>query len=408
VSVSSQLEGSLQQAPAGAFVSVERRGCSREFALLLHCCRPLYCKADRDRILPLLGAGLDWMHLLESANHHGATPFVYQRLAEAKLDRLVPAESWALIEQQFHTHLRHNLFLVGQLRSILEALDSAGIPAIPFKGPALATALWGHLGLRQCVDLDILVAPKHVLAAMEALHNLGYEPGIRLNSSVWGEHIRVASEMPLRKTNSEMLLELQWDIAPRCFAVEIGMNESWKRAAVSECNGMSVLSFAPEDLLLALCVHGWKHEWSRLIWVSDVARLIVQNPGLDWAAILARSKHYGVKRILSLGVSLAHELLGSPLPEAIDETAQADAELECLLQQARRGLGENRQVSYIGWHLFLLRARERWRDRIRHAVRFVFTPGVPELTAIALPRPLHGLYPVMRVLRLGKQLVASD
>ena len=269
-------------------------------------------------------------------------------------------------------------------------------------------ALWGDLGLRQCVDLDIFVPREHVRAAIAVLHSLDYEPAIRLSSSVWSEHVRVASEMPLRRADAKVLLELQWDIAPRCFAVDIGMDEFWNRTAVSKWEGISMLSFAPEDLLLALCVHGWKHAWSRLVWVSDVARLIVQNPDLEWGAVRARSKQRGVERILMLGVSLAYQLLSSPLPDQITERVYTDARLRHLLEQGRRALAEDRELSYGGWHLFLLRARERWRDRIKHALGCVVTPGVPELTAVSLPRPLHGFYPVMRVLRLAKQVVATD
>jgi len=404
VSVSCQAVSPVSEASAA--VSLE--GCHKEFALLLRCLGPVCTETDRDQIEGLLEAGLDWARLLESADHHGVTPFVYWRLAEADLHRLVPVESWTRLEEQFHANLRHNLFLMGQLATVLQAIYEAANPAVPFKGPALAQALWGNFSLRQCVDLDVLVPRKHVPAAMRVLHNLGYEPAIQLSSSVLGEHIRVASEMPLRKADPDVLLELQWDIAPRCFAVGIGMNEFWKRTAATDWNGMSMRTFAAEDLLLALCIHGWKHAWARLIWVSDVAQLIVQNPALDWRALLARAKECGVERILILGVSLAHELLGSPLPDALSRKAQPDAALRHLLDQARQGLSERTVVSYRNWHFFLLRARERWRDRLKHALRFVLTPGVPELTAVSLPRPLHKLYPVMRVVRLAKQLAAGS
>ena len=136
MSVSWQAQDSLQEAGARALASLEGCGFTREFALLLHCVRPLHNEADRQQITALLEAGLDWAYLLESADHHGEVPIVYQRLAEAKHHWLVRAESWALLEHHFHNKNRHNLFLMGQLTAVLELLKAAAIPCVPFKGPA--------------------------------------------------------------------------------------------------------------------------------------------------------------------------------------------------------------------------------------------------------------------------------
>ena len=397
---------SVLSAPASGAVArgdsaaASESGWRREFDLLVLCAGP-GGESNRERIARLLESGLDWTRLLASADHHGVMPFLYQRLAESDLWRLAPPESWRLLERQFHANLKHNLLLMGQLTSLLRALDEAGIPAVAFKGPALATAMWGSLALRQCTDLDLMVQRQHARGALAVLRGLDYQVAVTLSSPVLDEHIRVASEMQFRKASPEVLLELQWDIAPRCFAVDLDMDEFWSRTTATKLGGVSTIAFAQDDLVLALCVHGWKHAWSRLIWVCDIAQLVVKSRGLDWQRLHGRARELGLERILLLGATLAHELLASPLPEALRKRAQQDADLRRLLDEALLGLSEDRVADYRDWHAFLLRARERRRDRMRHVAGFVMTPGVPELTAVSLPRPFHFLYPILRIFRLA-------
>ena len=50
-----------------------------------------------------------------------------------------------------------NLYLTQEMLKLLSAFRKKGIPAIPYKGPVLAQAVYGNVGLRQFGDLDITV-----------------------------------------------------------------------------------------------------------------------------------------------------------------------------------------------------------------------------------------------------------
>ena len=60
-------------------------------------------------------------------------------------------------------------------------------------------------------------------------------------------------------------------------------------------------TLSPEDLLLALCVHGSVHMWSSLRWVADVARLLERSPQLDWNYTW-QAHDDDVRRALGLGL----------------------------------------------------------------------------------------------------------
>src|SRR5205085_8299101 len=60
-------------------------------------------------------------------------------------------------------------------RAVIEALDRGGIRAMPRKGPWIAADAHGDIGLREAIDVDLLVAPEDLDRAVELLIDAGYE-----------------------------------------------------------------------------------------------------------------------------------------------------------------------------------------------------------------------------------------
>jgi len=62
-------------------------------------------------------------------------------------------------------------------------------------------------------------------------------------------------------------------------------------------------------------VHGTKHRWERLRWICDVAELIRVREDVKWETLMRVAESLGSRHMLSLGLYLAHDVLGAPLPE---------------------------------------------------------------------------------------------
>ena len=107
----------------------------------------------------------------------------------------------------------------------------------------------------------------------------------------------------------------------QCFAVDLEIDACWQRAPHAEFGGQPTLAFAPEDLMLILCIHGWKHAWNRLLWITDVARLLRKSTTLDWRSSSERAKASGTEGILVLGALLAQKLFGIAVPDEIADRA---------------------------------------------------------------------------------------
>jgi len=59
---------------------------------------------------------------------------------------------------------------------VVKRLEHGGVPALPLKGAFLAEALYGDVGMRSSGDIDVLVAPSDLGAAIDVLTRAGYAP----------------------------------------------------------------------------------------------------------------------------------------------------------------------------------------------------------------------------------------
>jgi hypothetical protein len=132
-----------------------------------------------------------------------------------------------------------------------------------------------------------------------------------------------------------------------------------------------VWSFAKEELILYLCVHGVKHCWERLGWLCDLAAVLRRNPDIAWDRLLSGCRAQGNERILLLGLALAAELLGAQLPAPLEAEIHTHVGLRDLVGEVRHRLFG----AYRPWPaglddcVFHLQATRRWRDRISYCLR---------------------------------------
>ena len=57
---------------------------------------------------------------------------------------------------------------------LLARLQSSGICALPLKGAMLSRVLYGDPGMRSSIDIDLLVAPRELLAATQVIKQMGW------------------------------------------------------------------------------------------------------------------------------------------------------------------------------------------------------------------------------------------
>jgi hypothetical protein len=382
-----------------------------EAELLLCCARTVRTSETEAQINALIREGIDWGYLLRTARRHGVAPLLYRHL-EAACPQAVPEGVIGTLRDHFRANSVRNLSLTGELLRLLEAFEARGIPAVPYKGPALAVSAYSNLALREFIDLDILVHRQDVAGAKEVLASMGYRARYRLPRAQEEAYLRSKYEHPFTRDDGKVLLELHWELAERYF-LPFDNERLWGRLEPVALGGKDVRTFSPEDTLLILCVHGAQHAWERLGWICDVAELVrVRQEDMGWEEVIAQASALGGDRILLLGLCLASDLLGVPLPERVAQRVRADSTAKELVERTREQLFRetDRPAGFLegyegapAFHTLHLRVKGSLREKIRYFVRKATILTGEDWSVRALPRVLFPLYYVLRLVRLTKK-----
>ena len=303
-----------------------------ELELLLLCARMQVDEQRAERISGLLADRLDWDRLVLTAWRHGLSPLLYRTLTGVGASN-VPPEVLRRLRSLSEAFRAQNLFFVSTLLRAVRALSAAGIIATPYKGPALAAALYSDLALRQCSDVDMLVRPSDALKARHVLLDSGFIPKRRIPEFAEAAYVRLHCEFSFVTYERQFVVELNWRTAPSYFRFPEIPDSAWDRMGRLSLAGDSVPWFAAEDLLFVLCLHGCKHKWEMLKWIVDIAELLRMHPDRDWRKVTEDARRTGSERMLKLGLFLAHDLLDARLPADVLDAIRSEPSVVSLAQE---------------------------------------------------------------------------
>jgi Uncharacterised nucleotidyltransferase len=342
------------------------------------------------------------------ARTHGVLPLLCSCLIDSSdTDTALSSEYASQLHDEYCINLTQNLAATSELLSLLAAFTQNGIPALPFKGVVLADSAYGKVGLRPAGDLDLLIYQRDVPRAAKLLIGSGYELSTPVEAD--GTPLEAGKyEYHFERPSDGMIVEVRWRLTQSDFRADLGMDWLWPRRQTAALLGTEVPAISPEHTLLLLCLHGSKHEWSRLIWVCDVAQLLVSHPALDWDTVLRDANRFGLSNTLALGLLLSIRLAGVSVPKRIELHLKRNHRI-CILAQhiktnfwddARRIPGEE-----LPYHVQLLgfgdRARWWWRQR-------PLRPNQKDRNMVHIPKAFDFLYYLVRPVRLVRDYWRRD
>ena len=377
-----------------------------ERSFLLTACSQIRREEKTERLRLLAREPIRWELLFNLADRHGTRPLLYQALTD--LEELVPAAEMSALQQSNQTNLRKALFLSRELIRIVDQLSSLGIEVLPYKGLALAEAAYGDIALRQVGDIDLLIHAQDLSRIRDAVRELGYTPHLTFSAAEERAYLKSGYECAFDGAAGPNLLEVQWAIQPRFYAIDFDMDGVFGRAETITVAGRAMKTPSSEDLLLILSAHAAKHVWARLVWLCDIAR-IMSLPTLNWNWIESQATALGIVRIIGVSMLLANRLLGAAIPPGaqvslVDDPASVPLANEI---QSHVASGAAFNVESFAYFRRMMRLREQPADRLRFLQRLAFTPGPGEWQSVRLPGPLFPLYRLVRLARLAARLVRA-
>lgn len=263
---------------------------------------------------------------IAAASHHRLELLLFDALLE---DERIPTRTRAIAMEALEHAGQENACLLDELRRVLGLLAEAGIPALPLKGPVLALLLWDDLRLRRCRDIDVLIPQVNVPEAVQVLQASGYRP-----PPPPGGLLR-----QLEFTHQELgfALDLHWNITHAEVPFSLDFDALWADCRKICCNGVTIPVMSPEWLFAVTSMYLAKcYPWSELVYLSDLARLIVRFPHMDWDRVSAIAARTGTRRICTVCLALIDALAGSAVPARARALLPADAAVRAMARQMSR------------------------------------------------------------------------
>jgi hypothetical protein len=384
-----------------------------EADLILQCARTAI---DTGRVRDLLTSPErkpDWSFILKVAGRNGLLPLVSSNLLR-QLPGCLDEDVRSKLSGFLNDHVRNNFYQSTKVIEICELLDSAGIPALAFKGPTLAVQAYGDVSLRHFVDLDLLVQPRHFDEAVTVLRSAGYHPVEK--ASLLKRKTRFFTrkkDVGLVSEDRRVRIELHWKLSGTHFAMPLEIDQLWKRLDSVTMGGTKLNALPFSDLFAYLCLHGSRHGWGKFLWVADINELInaveAQGTQIDWHDVRQHARKHGCEKALELGIVLIEKFFGRRMDYPDIERILTDERLTVI---ARR-IGENAfaerdaPMEMSEWYAYHLSLREKMSDRLRTRMVYLIwylkiavKPNELDEAVFHLPGMFYPLYYIIRPVRL--------
>lgn len=380
-----------------------------ENQLIIECSKTKNSASQVEKISHILQQPLDWEYIVKIAEKNCVLPLVSWNLLQNFADSLTGKIADEL-NIRFRMHTQRNLTLTKKLVDVINLFNSNNIPLISFKGPLLAVQGYENLALRQFNDLDILVPPNHIDAAIDLLISSGFIP---MNDLHWFEkkdwYLSRKKDVIFVDEKREYILELHWKLSGAHFAYPIEIEKLWQNIETTELAGVDVNVLHFNDLFIYLCLHGSRHSWERLSWICDLNELINSKSEIDWEQISKDAKRLGCENILGFGLFLVHKFFGTKVEVANWQKITDNQIFKDLSEQIERMLfaEESTHLDITNRYSYHLKLKERPWDRFKLHLHYnlwylqlIFSPNKLDKETFNLPSAINPVYYVIRPLRL--------
>lgn len=374
---------------------------SAEVELLILCCAHTDIDATNAiQMRTLLQEDLNWAYLIQTAARHKVTPLLYKTLKNT-YPEAVPKRILNQLRDHFHSTALYNLLLTKELLKLLALFKDNNIAALSFKGPVLATTVYGHVALRQFYDIDVLVHKHNILKARDLLIAQGYQLCGGEDTDI-SHQLQHSHAWPMIHPETRVSIDLHWNLIPTYFdsKTDFSAEMQWESLDSTLLLDTMIPNLNPEDLLLILCLHGSGETWASLGRCCDVAQVIRTYQNINWALVLEKARKLHKERHLFVGLAIASHLLGVKIPDFLQPTIQSDSCVKWFQSRIRESLFLSDGSSEIfNSRLFTFMMKSYGWERVQYFFNQM-KPNEKDIAVLPLPALLYPLYWLIRPIRL--------
>lgn len=313
---------------------------SPEFSLLLLSCRggaESEGVAVDERFLPggvvdrgkhftlaeglIQGGGIDWERLYVRADLLSVRPQL-AKLIDILPAGLIPDSFRARINKAYLDTVHDQISFAAEFMKINSLLAFEGIPAVPFKGFWLAHEYYGSLGDREASDTDLFTEFRHLERIGQIMVENGYTVEKQMAGYTLDDLAGRAGEYNFDRTEDGQCvshLEFHWRMSSPVYGLGISFQDLSSQIVTGRLHESDLEVFTPSAaFLLVVMHHGCKDPFNELKYVLDFAMILRRQSEIDWDWVLVTARRFRMEKLVYVAVSLAHELLGVPVPPAVE------------------------------------------------------------------------------------------
>ena len=353
---------------------------------------------------------------------HRIRPVVYRVLLNAN----VSIEFKTAIKNELHSITLQNFEIAKETERIVKKLTTVGITAIPYKGVAYSKQFYGDISMRESTDIDLAIDASDLLAIKPQFEEDGYAiaPGmenpVKASTTYYTENKDLCFDKVT--SNHQFHVELHWMVTHPRYQAPTNLNKiNIAETVESELGGTSLRFLEPTEHLRATLLHHLLHdgmEYLKLLVDITQAKVAIRSSrqeaeklnNQDVKITLLNKKiaeleqHYNIEPILQA----IKELFGIGQISGIQtKNSIKKSVIDYCLQSNIGRYQRHRPLSLLGHYIRSLHNRVRFiknkKDQHRFQISYIHSlikPGLVEREWIPLPSYLHGLYYLIRPLRI--------
>jgi Uncharacterised nucleotidyltransferase len=365
-----------------------------ELRVLLACCKGTIINKHQNRIK--FPRELQSSEFLSYAHRHGLLLVVHRFLSS---DNGLSLEFRELLRREATGIFAENLRQVHGFKIAADALNRSEIPWLCVKGPVSAVTCYTDPLLRSFSDIDLIIRTEDFHHAYASLVDIGFRPYLDVMPKWQAYSFLIQSQITLIRAGS--MIDLHCELVPTRYSFALKMNAIWERAERTNIFDVSAHTPSAYDTFIYLCLHAAKHDWDRLVWLLDIAGLIL-NDRLDWDLVINDLERTSRKIPLQVCLLLLDALLGIDLPRKISNRLRVDPLIvELCNERIMRWQYQPDEISPPWpWRSLYYRSMSERRDRWCQWHDVLLRPTSLEWQMVPLSFTFRSAYYLIRPLRL--------
>ncbi len=279
---------------------------------------------------------------VEMAAYHRVPGLVHRSLIDLGVDDPAYAGLRSAYQMAVLAHRRSMI----ELKTMVDCLGPLEHPWLVVKGPVLVELGYRDPGARIYEDLDLVVEPRDLGAAIACIEAAGG----RLGDLNWPMVTRLGrAEIPMELPDG-MLADLHWHllVTPNARSrFDLSMAALSERRRTVSLEGVDVATLDPIDGILYLCLHGSLSGGHQLIWLKDLEMMLLHEPP-DWDELVRRARRSGSDLVAAIQLDRTAQVLGTPVPSDVVEALAGGSPWWRWWRRRERQVGAARWGAYDG------------------------------------------------------------